>query len=413
VPRNIFHVIALYYLLMILSVIYLVGLTLAFPFWLIVLLVSIVVVSLLKWYRPALNLVPEKGRFDWFPAIVLAAILAIVIYKAYPLEEKYGIWDAWWFWDVRANFLSGQSTWRAAFSAEQYGTPFTVPVAHSDYPPFLPLVIGSVWRALGMQSAAIPFAFSMLSLLLIPASIFWALYPENKIIAIVMALFFTTQPHCILLACSQTADGLIALFTLLSGISWHYFRKTGNKQCIVLTGAMLGLSLWTKNEGMIITFLFVVFMLPSLLRSARWKYFLLGIAVPMMAFIVFKLCLAPPNDLYADQSGVPWDKIKDFSRYSQILTLTWDQIRLYFPAIPYLAAAYLLLCLLKRSRPDRLMWMILACLAAYLAVFVITPHNLEWHVNSSVNRLIFQLIPSFIWLAGSELAKALRQNNEV
>jgi hypothetical protein len=36
--------------------------------------------------------------------------------------------------------------------------------------------------------------------------------------------------------------------------------------------------------------------------------------------------------------------------------------------------------------------------AAYFAIYVITPHDLTWHVKTSMDRLVLQWWPSFLFL---------------
>src|ERR1043165_4494447 len=71
------------------------------------------------------NLVsPGKNALIW-PAVLLVIGLLAIVYKSYLLEKKDGHWDAWWFWNLRANFLTRSDNWKLAFSGKQYGTMFT------------------------------------------------------------------------------------------------------------------------------------------------------------------------------------------------------------------------------------------------------------------------------------------------
>jgi hypothetical protein len=42
-------------------------------------------------------------------------------------------------------------------------------------------------------------------------------------------------------------------------------------------------------------------------------------------------------------------------------------------------------------------YIILLMLAGYFLVYVITPYDLEWHLNTSLSRLFVQLWPSFLF----------------
>lgn len=275
---------------------------------------------------------------------------------------------------------------------------FTVPLAHSDYPPFLPLLNGLCWRLMQMQPSVIPFGWSMFSLLLIASVLFLELYPRNRVIAIASLFFLTTQDHFIRIGTGQLADNWIALFLLLACISYHSFRQNRDPASAFWCGAMLGATLWTKNEGMILTAILLLFFIGDLIRYGGIRSFLAGIIIPLAALIWFKSALAPANDIVAAQSQWPWDKITDLSRYDDIRRQTWDMILLFFPAMPYLLTGYFVFCIFQKKKADPEIWALLLCAAAYLLVYLITPHNLGWHINTSADRLIFQLMPALLWI---------------
>jgi len=388
------------------SIVYLISLWLSLPVWAILIGMSAVSLGLWKLIPayPEFELTATRSERVW-TAVLLIIGLAIIIYKAYSVEEKAGHWDAWWFWNMRANYLARPEHWRLAFSGNQYGTPFTVPVAHSDYPPFLPLITGFCWRLLSMQPAVLPFVWSMLALLLIPAVLFIELFPRNKVVAITALFFFTTQDYIIKLGTSQTADVWIALFLLLACISYHAFNVTRDKACILFLGAALGCCLWAKNEGVLLTGVFMAFTIPAIIRQRCLNKFIQGIAVPLLALVFFKMALAPPNDIIAAQDESIWVKISDLSRYRDVRRLTWDMVELYFPALPYLLAGYFIFCILEKKRPDRTIWIVLLGFMAYLSVYIVTPHNIGWHINTSVDRLVFHLFPALLWIISLRLTR--------
>jgi len=46
---------------------------------------------------------------------------------------------------------------------------------------------------------------------------------------------------------------------------------------------------------------------------------------------------------------------------------------------------------------------ILLQLLGYCAIYVITPHDLEWHIGTSLSRLVLQLYPAGIFLLFSSI----------
>lgn len=324
--------------------------------------------------------------------------LILTIYHANQVSDKYGHWDAWWFWNLRANFLTRKEHWILAFSGLQYGTMFTIPVPHSDYPPFLPLLIGFCWRTIGMQPAVIPYAWGMLAYLLIPTIIFIELRSRNIVIAAAVLILFATQEPLIKLGTSQTADIWIALFLLLAFISYHYCEQGQNGKLIVLSGAMFGAALWTKNEGLLLLLVFLAFYASSMWRKKILSKFFLGLSLPLVALILFKTVLAPLNDFFTDQQNIPWPYLVDWNRYVEIWVNTKEAVQLYFSYVPYLLMGYIILCLIDKHQVNRSMLALVSCFLLYLSIYIFSPHNIGWHVQTSIDRLILQLLPAMIWI---------------
>jgi hypothetical protein len=216
--------------------------------------------------------------------------------------------------------------------------------------------------------------------------------------------FFTTQDYIVKVGTGQLADNWVALFLLLAYISYYSFRLNKDSRNIFWVGAMLGCSLWTKNEGIILIVIFLLFTIPDLLRHKCLGKLFLGMALPLTAFTLFKIFIAPSNDILAAQEHLPWDKIRDLSRYSEVRRLTWIAIEMYYQAIPYLVIGYFIYCIIEKRKPDVEIWMIILCFVAYLSVYIITPHNIGWHISTSVDRLVFQLIPTLIWIIATRLS---------
>jgi hypothetical protein len=135
---------------------------------------------------------------------------------------------------------------------------------------------------------------------------------------------------------------------------------------------------------------------------------LIGLALPLAVVILFKIFLAPPNDLARGSENV-LQKIVDFQRYALILkeaALTLWNIGGGPLNLIGVLALYGILVGGSGSRAPGL-WMIglviLFQLAAYFAIYLVTPHDLEWHLKTSFNRLILHILPLalllfFLWV---------------
>jgi len=106
------------------------------------------------------------------------------------------------------------------------------------------------------------------------------------------------------------------------------------------------------------------------------------------------------NDLYAD-NGLRQIILKLFtpSRYIQILThLISELIHLGNWPISIIAVLFvygLIMGIRKLSDSTEKVLLILTFsqFVVYMLIYVITPHDLEWHMNYSMSRLLIHLFP--------------------
>ncbi len=349
---------------------------------------------------------PDSRRGSRVACIMLLLGLLLVLDGALAGTGKHGHWDAWWFWNPRANYLTRPGLWSLAFGGDTFGTPFTCPVAHSDYPPFLPLLNAFSWSWLRMQPAVVPFLWNILALLLCCSVVFLELFPRNAVIAGLALFFLAQQQHFLELGAAQTADTWIALFLLLAIVSGNAAYETKNDKYWLTAGLALGCGIWMKNEGILIAAGFLLFSAGRLVRSgiAR-RYLAAGLVVPLAAWIAFKLAVAPANDIVSGAARDLRSKLTDAGRYADIWNLPREQIRLYYPALPWLLVSCGLAWLLIKARPSPYLPMLVFIWAGYAAIYLVSPHNLGWHINTSADRLLAHLYPGLIYILGLQLSK--------
>jgi hypothetical protein len=410
VTKPTFYVVICCYWIAVLSIVYFIALLIGLPIWATLIIGALTAIVFVRYSKSDRSVEPHaSGKSRYLVAtILLAGGCLVIAYKSHIAAEKYGHWDAWWFWNMRANYLSNPEHWKLAFSGARFNTMFTVPVAHSDYPPFLPLIIGFCWRLLNAQPSVVPFALGMAAQLLTASVLFNELYQRSKLIGAAALVFFISQGYVMALGIAQTADVWVGLFLLLAFVCYHHFQFERDNRLAVLTGAMLGCCMWAKNEGILITLVFLLFNLPVLLRRRALSRLLLGGAIPTFSLLAFKLFIAPPNDIVGGH--ILWRNFSEGFRYREISETTWLIIKEYYIALPYLMAGYLGLCIWDKRRIDRAMAIILVSFLGFCVMYLLSPHNIGWHVRTSVDRLIFQLLPAIIWVIGVRVSKGDRLN---
>ena len=152
-----------------------------------------------------------------------------------------------------------------------------------------------------------------------------------------------------------------------------------------------------------VSFVWALLILKKEERPALLNY-VLGLLFPVLVIALFKLFLAPSNDLMSAQGGLA-DKIFDIERYKIIfgvaIPMLWD---LGNTPISMIGLIILTMLIVGKSK-NRItgLWalavIVLLQLAAYFGIFLLTPRDLTWHLNTSLDRLYLHVLPlAFLWL---------------
>jgi len=183
-------------------------------------------------------------------------------------------------------------------------------------------------------------------------------------------------------------------------------------------GALIGLTAFVKNEGQLFALIASVAWIGCVLSrrpdGTLWQSalpFMLGLGLALAPLFYFKLHLAPANDLLSSHPAGRLGQLFAPARHRLILAALWRDLGQFgqWRWLPYFP---LLLALVGPGwrRLTRFDWSIAAVLLltflGYYVVYLLSPFDLQWHLNSSLVRLLMQLWPSglFFWglAAGAE-----------
>jgi hypothetical protein len=365
--------------------------------------------------REALGLSPIKSDTPanraW-PATILFALLlvagacAVLHFMVFSTSTPHGEGDALAIWNLRARFLHRTGAdWTAAFQEK-------LSWSHVDYPLLLPACIACYWDALGSETTLVPraiamgFTFGTVSILITALG---AVRSTSQ--GLLAGLVILGGDAFLNRGVSQYADVPLAFFIVaaLALIVIHDRMGSRSYRLLAAAGVCAGLATWTKNEGLL--FLLCIgaaFTSVSVLRLP-WRQatrtiaaFALG-AIPILVIVfVFKIFYAGNNDLVSGQS---WrqsiGRLLDSTRYLLICQHAVQQLK----TVPgLLAVALAIHCLLvgKIHRQSlRLASVPMLCLAfmsmGYFLIYVTTPHDLSWHLETSLDRLMLHLFPAGVF----------------
>jgi hypothetical protein len=329
------------------------------------------------------------STYKWWPVLILIPAIFLFIKKIYYLTEVHGEWDAWAIWNLHAKYLTDPEHWQRLF--------LNTNNAHPDYPLGLPAFIAFFTRLCsGHFATLLPFIFSFAITVFIPVFVYTDTIRKNIVIASAALFFFAQDMHYLNRGGAQYADTLLAFFFLAAVACIYYAGE--NKKYIVLSTFFAGSCMWVKNEGIILAGIFIAFNYNTFLQPKNLKYFLGGIALPLITVVSFKTLYSNGNDMIDGQRGKTMEFLKDKSRYRMIYDWFKLNLNTHFYYVKIGVFLYALISILQKRLPDRQLLMLFACLAAYMGFYVISPNDLEWHLSTSQDRLMHQLMPAFIFV---------------
>ena len=336
------------------------------------------------------------------PALLVAAQTALTHLYLHP----HGDWDGWaiWNWEARLLFRAGAS-WRN----------FLPSAYHGDYPLLVPATTARFWRYMGGE---IPEAGGWLGIVLGLCSVAVLALTlaelRSPILGALMGLTLLGTPNYVGASASQYADVPVGSFFLASlALIALYFERSADPPSLRMlsaAGFFAGCAGWTKNEGLLFIVAAAVALSLPLFRERRealrrLAFFGAGLAVPLLVIVTFKLTIPARNDIvtYGElHKALMLDRHVMILKYFARFTFSFGGWS-WSPYIPVIA--FILLIGIHRPVFRSYGWrtivsiVILVALGYYFA-YLVTVEPLKWHLESSMDRLLLQLWPSLLLIAG-------------
>lgn len=321
------------------------------------------------------------------------------------MRAPHGAADAIAIWNLKARYLFlGGDVWQRAIQPV---------VAHPDYPLLVPASIARLWTYAGGHSVAPQALVGFLltaGLVAIVVCALWCLRGGYAGLLGGVALLGT--PELVKHGATQYSDTPLSAFMLAAIVLLLLAERAGGRRgLIALAGFSAGLAAWTKNEGvMFVLVLLLVQLLFALRRGGvreaigRLGCLMAGMAAPL-AMTFYLKTLTRANDLVAGQgAGSTLARLTDPERYLQIAqAFAGESLRsghgLALVLIGFVAIAGGVATRARRPGLAAALAVLVVMFAGYFGVYVLTPHDLAWHLSTSMDRLFLQLWPSAILVA--------------
>jgi len=294
--------------------------------------------------------------------------------------------------------------------------------AHLDYPLFVPLSIAHIYEFIGDQEIVAKGWWSLLAGAAAAGLYFGLKELASQPARLVGLVVLIGMPAMML----NGADGLVGyaelplavLFLYAALFLYRWLRGTGPGD-FCLSALFFGLAGFTKNEGLPVAVagISLLVLLAFLLRRTNpapvWQGLLLAalVAVPWQ---IQKTLYNISGDM---QPGIPALLENWQERTGTILlnvgyyAANFNLLNLIWPLLPVLSVAVLIFAPRRWLTTLPLLFLIAAHLTSTVAAFIITPHDLNWHLGTAADRLVFQPILVGL-LAGTIYLSTLLERDE-
>jgi len=375
-----------------LGMVYFLALLLGLPFWLIVGLWVLAAAALGWWLFRG----PLQEQMRWPFALLLAFGCSLMVLQGLPQTEDWGGWDAWAIWNHRAAFLQHPQAWRAALDGAA--------AAHPDYPLTLPAGLAALQRMMGVtedNTVAIAVAWTTLfcAVLLLAGS----LARHSRWLAIAAVLVLAFDNEFLKNALSQYADTLVGLCLLVAVVAYRWIGA--DKRAPALCGSALGLCALIKNEGVIIAALGCLILISARRTRQEWRRFAAGFLPGIAAWLLFNTILSPAGDMTEGGLSAMLPRLANAKRYRVVWDGLCATVRASYALPAWLLASYAALRIARKEKPGADFCLLLATIGAYCGIYLITPHDPAWHIATSLDRLLHQLLPATLAVCLRELAR--------
>lgn len=394
---------------------------------------AVFLVTKLRRRAPAAAGAKEGAFFTW-PGIILATLATQAVFVAGILAgrtwraEPYGGWDGWAIWNMNARLmLRAGPGWPRLLEAPQLSW------THPDYPRLVP---GSVARAWAWAGAETPLASGLISAVFAAAAVALLVAAVAKLRgwlpALVGGVLLLATPFFATFSMHQHADIPLAAYMLAAVVLVICAAHDNNvRELPALAGLCAAFAAWTKNEGLLFAIVFAAaWMAVTWGRGVRrglanaveaagsgqgdpalhhaefsrrdWAgvgMFVGALVLGLLPVMYFKFFLAPAGDMLSGDLIVRAEQLFDETRHRLILSALGRDLGRFgeWHFAPYLAMALPFLAWTARRRmgPGEFVTplVVLGMLAGYYFVYLMSPQDLGWHLDSSLVRLLLQLWP--------------------
>lgn len=365
-----------------------------------------------------LEVKPAQAGFDRYslPFFIIIAIqlsYSFIYASALPVSG----WDSWAIWFLKAKVFFIEGSVPAGFLIDpSFG------YSHPDYPLMIPLAVSWIYTVIGVADDSIARLIYPLQYGALLALFYFFVKAASGVrTALVFTALLSLTPILVMHASGlavkvgglYTGDyagyadlALSACFMGSASFIYLYLRdgKTSQFLCAVL---FLSIGAWTKNEGLTFAMIGLLILWIGSVKTGKRAGYLIAASIAVFAvfvapWAVYKAGLGIGSE-YAGRAGlaVSFDGLTRLPVIIRYLARELFLLTGLFSFTWWLWMAGSLINIRGQIKLPILSLNVLALgqLGVYVFVYMITPADLEWHLQTSLDRLSLQLLPLFLMIS--------------
>jgi hypothetical protein len=361
----------------------------------------------------------RSGPWVWAARAAFAAVagVALLTLAAEYAAQPHGQWDAWAIWNQKARFLfRGGPQWTAMLGVD---------FANPGHPLLVPAAVARLWMYAGGELTAVPALLASLFGVAAVAIVMGALGLDRARAWVAGAVLLAPAGY-LKQVVSQQADVPVGFFIVATLALLRrdqvaaWLDEGGTRATLLLAGMLAGFAAWTKNEGLVMLGIATLLVGWIVLRHGRPRqaaWWVVGAVPAGLTVLWFKLLMAPVAPQYLDENSGTMALLADLfspERHATVWPLVWCDLSEWGGAraagvAPAAIAVALAAACTRDSRAARgLVAAVALMLAVYYAVYLVSPLDIVWPVDTTVGRLLAQLWPVLVLAAFSWTGRVLR-----
>lgn len=374
-------------------------LVIGMPAWLALVAVGAIPLAIIRVRLPEAALTEPWTGIDRFAVALFAVIVTVLVGlgSLTAFENPLYVWDGWAIWGQKALMLQDGLT-------AQFTNPDYEPM-HPDYPVGLPALQATVFTLAGEVATT---EGDLPIWMMLPAFglAIGFLAPVRPAYWVPVAGALLVLPFMVSGSLTNYADVPTAILlgtALLVGGRW---LSEKDEWQVWLFGVLIGGAMCVKNEGVLIGFVLLIAV--TALGWQQRRHLLPAWLVVLAAFLPWRIWITLQglsSDLQVEKLADPVYLVSNFDRVWTSAGRLFEKslfglqgVELVLWVVFLLAAAALLVSGWRRPGAQLVLAGLAGSFAALLLAYWLSPHDLEWHLLTSADRVI--ITPVIILVIG-------------